>query len=147
MSAPPDGNRPPWNTPSSQSHGSTPFRPAPNDPYQAYGQITTGPATGLPPSGAPTGVIKNPRRAGAFVFAIGLLAAGLNYFTLTSEHRYYVQALFAAPMLLVCGVFFMAFGQPLDATTGKPKTWWRIGMGASLAVGVALGGYALYAVN
>jgi hypothetical protein len=145
---PPDGssNGPVWNPqPGAHANASTPFRPAPNDAYSAYAQVNAVPAPppGARPASPQPGVIKKPRLVGLGLLALGVFLAGLNYSMLESEHRYYVKALFLTPFALAYGLFLAVFGQPLDPSTGKPKTWWRVGAGITLAGGFALGGLAL----
>ncbi len=122
---------------------SSPFRPSPNDPYQAYGQIHASPAAGITRPPGNTGVMKNPRLTGGVLLGLGAFLAGLNYWMLESEGRYYVKAMLLMPFAVLYGLFLLGFGQPLDPATGKPKMWWRIGSGLSLAAGLGLGGLAI----
>jgi len=122
----------------------SPFRPSPNDPYASYGQLNVQPPTGARPAGpGDAKLLKNPRLMGLMLLGIGVFLGGINYWSVTSNGRYYIKAMLLAPFALTSGLYLLAFGQPVDPATGKPRMWWRIGSGISLAAGLGLGGLAI----
>ena len=88
-------------------------------------------------------LLKNPRLMGLMLVGLGILLGGINYWSLSSNGRYYIKAMFLTPFAITYGVYLLAFGQPVDPATGKPRMWWRVGSGISLAAGLGLGGLAL----
>ena len=81
------------------------------------------------------------------MLAIGLGLGAFNVYSLMHDGHYYPKSLLIAPIATLVGVFALAVGAPVDPQTGHLPLWARIGYGASLIVGLALGIVAIVFVG
>jgi hypothetical protein len=119
MAQPPPGpsGQPPWGPPPG---------PYPQPPIQAR-----------PPPRTSTKGLTRPK--GALLLFIGLALGGFNVYSLIHDGHYYPKAVIFAPVAILFGLFAIIAGAPIDPQTGLLPLWIRVGYGASIAFGLALG--------
>ncbi len=82
------------------------------------------------------------RLNGLILGGIGLGFLVLNLITIFVLNRYYFLLAALMPVCICSGGYLIILGRPLDAQTGLPAGWWKVGFGivsiGSLVVGVVL---------
>lgn len=73
------------------------------------------------------------------MLAIGLALGAFNAYSLDHDGRYYPKSMIFTPVCIIFGLFGVAVGAPKDPRTGLLPLWIRVGYGASLIFGLALG--------
>jgi hypothetical protein len=90
---------------------------------------------------------KRARGAGIKLAIVGSLLNGANVFTVATRGRYFVFTTLLGPTMMLLGVWLAAFGQPFDASTGRPAKWGVVGSVSAIALGIALSVVALFLLN
>ena len=90
---------------------------------------------------------KRARGAGIKLAIVGSLLNGANLFTVVTRGRYFVFTTLLGPTMMLLGMWLAAFGQPFDASTGRPAKWGIVGSVSAIGLGIALSVVALLLLN
>ncbi len=81
-----------------------------------------------------------PRANGALLLVLGMVAEGVNAFTLFNDSTFYPKLLIIGTVLMPIGLWTLVTGIAYDKKNPvKPPTWWTVGVVVLTIIGVIAG--------